>query len=305
MKDNKVVLPMIILLLIIFLPLTIFVSFKKISAKPGDENPNHLPKLNNTLYFYDNNSLLGTYSCQNSECDISRFSVDDKDNIYYEGTGQEIKTFNNNSLVFITDGDETFLYSLTSKMKLLTVKLLKNYGAKINGDYIIVQNNENLYGLFDLNKGNFKISPKYEYMAYVGKNMVDNVINDDKLIVKENNMYFIIDNEENILSEKSALPIYDYNDKIIILKNEDKFNVLNYEGIVLLNDINILSITLKKGYVIFKTSGNSIYVYNEDLSNVEHAFVPVTSDDNYSYEVNDSTIIIKNNDEIVNSINMA
>ena len=63
---------------------------------------------------------------------------------------------------------------------------------------------------------------------------------------------------------------------------------------VLLNDINILSITLKKGYVIFKTSGNSIYVYNEDLSNVEYSFVPVTSDDNYSYEVNDNTIIIKN-----------
>lgn len=75
------------------------------------------------------------------------------------------------------------MYSLGTKIKLLTLNMLKNYNSDIEGNYLIVKNEENLYGLFDLNVGNFKIKPSYDYMALANKTDGE-VIKSDKIIVE-------------------------------------------------------------------------------------------------------------------------
>ena len=152
MKNNKMVLPVIIILLIIFLPLTIIGSYKSLSKGTSLENPSKEHKYNNKLFYYDSEGkLLGTYECTSSDCDDAQTEIDDEINDFYkEGDKNDIGVFNTDN-VFIKDNDKIYLYSLSTKIKLLTLNMLKNYNSDIEGNYLIVKNEENLYGLFDLN----------------------------------------------------------------------------------------------------------------------------------------------------------
>ena len=152
MKNNKMVLPVIIILLIIFLPLTVIGSYKSLSKGTSLENPSKEHKYNNKLFYYDSEGkLLGTYECTSSDCDDAQTEIDDEINDFYkEGDKNDIGVFNTDN-VFIKDNDKIYLYSLGTKIKLLTLNMLKNYNSDIEGNYLIVKNEENLYGLFDLN----------------------------------------------------------------------------------------------------------------------------------------------------------
>ena len=81
MKNNKMVLPVIIILLIIFLPLTVIGSYKSLSKGTSLENPSKEHKYNNKLFYYDSEGkLLGTYECTSSDCDDAQTEIDDEIN---------------------------------------------------------------------------------------------------------------------------------------------------------------------------------------------------------------------------------
>lgn len=89
MKNNKMVLPVIIILLIIFLPLTVIGSYKSLSKGTSLENPSKEHKYNNKLFYYDSEGkLLGTYECTSSDCDDAQTEIDDEINDFYK---KEIK----------------------------------------------------------------------------------------------------------------------------------------------------------------------------------------------------------------------
>ena len=228
MKNNKMVLPVIIILLIIFLPLTVIGSYKSLSKGTSLENPSKEHKYNNKLFYYDSEGkLLGTYECTSSDCDDAQTEIDDEINDFYkEGDKNDIGVFNTDN-VFIKDNDKIYLYSLGTKIKLLTLNMLKNYNSDIEGNYLIVKNEENLYGLFDLNVGNFKIKPSYDYMALANKTDGE-VIKSDKIIVEKLKGYYLIDKDDNSLTSTFGVPIYDYNDNLIISKNNDIYSFYTY-----------------------------------------------------------------------------
>lgn len=294
MKNNKMVLPVIIILLIIFLPLTVIGSYKNLSNGTSLENPGKEHKYNNKLFYYDKTGkLLGTYECTSSECDDAQTEIDDETNDFYkEGDKNDIGVFNTDN-VFIKDGDKIYLYSLGTKIKLLTVNLLKDYNIDIEGNYLIVKNEENLYGLFDLNAGNFKIKPSYDYMALANKIKDDKLVS-DKIIVKKLNGYFLIDAEDNSLTDTFGVPIYDYNDKYIISKNNDIYTFYKYTGENVLSDLTVKNYENYEDLMIITTVNNELYIYDVPSEVVLKSYVPVGTD-NLSYEISDNKIIIKNN----------
>lgn len=294
MKNNKMVLPVIIILLIIFLPLTVIGSYKNLSKGTSLENPGKEHKYNNKLFYYDKTGkLLGTYECTSSECDDAQTEIDDETNDFYkEGDKNDIGVFNTDN-VFIKDGDKIYLYSLGTKIKLLTVNLLKDYNIDIEGNYLIVKNEENLYGLFDLNAGNFKIKPSYDYMALANKIKDDKLVS-DKIIVKKLNGYFLIDAEDNSLTDTFGVPIYDYNDKYIISKNNDIYTFYKYTGENVLSDLTVKNYENYEDLMIITTVNNELYIYDVPSEVVLKSYVPVGTD-NLSYEISDNKIIIKNN----------
>ncbi len=294
MKNNKMVLPVIIILLIIFLPLTVIGSYKNLSKGTSLENPGKEHKYNNKLFYYDKTGkLLGTYECTSSECDDAKTEIDDETNDFYkEGDKNDIGVFNTDN-VFIKDGDKIYLYSLGTKIKLLTVNLLKDYNIDIEGNYLIVKNEENLYGLFDLNAGNFKIKPSYDYMALANKIKDDKLVS-DKIIVKKLNGYFLIDAEDNSLTDTFGVPIYDYNDKYIISKNNDIYTFYKYTGENVLSDLTVKNYENYEDLMIITTVNNELYIYDVQNEVVLKSYVPVGTD-NLSYEISDNKIIIKNN----------
>ena len=294
MKNNKMVLPVIIILLIIFLPLTVIGSYKNLSKGTSLENPGKEHKYNNKLFYYDKTGkLLGTYECTSSECDDAKTEIDDETNDFYkEGDKNDIGVFNTDN-VFIKDGDKIYLYSLGTKIKLLTVNLLKDYNIDIEGNYLIVKNEENLYGLFDLNAGNFKIKPSYDYMALANKIKDDKLVS-DKIIVKKLNGYFLIDAEDNSLTDTFGVPIYDYNDKYIISKNNDIYTFYKYTGENVLSDLTVKNYENYEDLMIITTVNNELYIYDVPSEVVLKSYVPVGTD-NLSYEISDNKIIIKNN----------
>lgn len=294
MKNNRLVLPVIIILLIIFLPLTVIGAYKNLSKGTSLENPGKEHKYNNKLFYYDKTGkLLGTYECTSSECDDAQTEIDDETNDFYkDGDKNDIGVFNTDN-VFIKDGDKIYLYSLGTKIKLLTVNLLKNYNIDIEGNYLIVKNEENLYGLFDLNAGNFKIKPSYDYMALANK-IKDDKLASDKIIVKKLNGYFLIDSEDNSLTDTFGVPIYDYNDKYIISKNNDIYTFYKYTGENVLSDLTVKDYENYEDLMIITTVNNELYIYDVPSEVVLKSYVPVGTD-NLSYEISDNKIIIKNN----------
>lgn len=295
MKNNKVVLPVIIILLIIFLPLTVIGAYRNLSKGTSLENPGKEHKFNNKLFYYDETGkLLGTYECMSSECDDAQTEIDDETNDYFkEGTKKNIGVFNTDN-IFIKDNEKIYLYSLGTKIKLLTVSMLKNYNVDIEGNYLIVKNEENLYGLFDLNAGNFKIKPSYDYMALANK-IKDDKLASDKIIVKKLNGYFLIDTDDNSLTDTFGVPIYDYNDNLIISKNNNVYSFYTYNGDNVLSDLSISNYEHFNDYIIILTnSTKDIIIYNSKSNTVEKRYTPIESD-NLSYEINDNSIIIKNN----------
>ena len=172
--------------------------------------------------------------------------------------------------------------------------MLKNYNSDIEGNYLIVKNEENLYGLFDLNAGNFKIKPSYDYMALANKTDGE-VIKSDKIIVEKLKGYYLIDKEDNSLTSTFGVPIYDYNDNLIISKNNDIYSFYTYNGDNILSDLSINNYEYFNDYIIILTSSsNEIIIYNSKSSTIEKRYTPIETD-SLSYEINDNQIIIKNN----------
>ncbi len=303
MKNNRAVLPLIIFLLIIFLPLTGYAIYYNYNVAKEDGNPEHMHKLNNKLYYYDSSDkLIGTYTCQSNICDDAITMIDDKDNLYYnKGNSNTLGIYNN--YVFINDNNVIKLYNLTNNASILNLSLIKNYGVSIEGNYLIIKDTDNLYGLLDLNNISIKIGKTYEYLA-LKDNYMDGALKSDSFIAKKDGVYFIININEEKLTSNFVNPIYDYNDKIVICKNGGNYNIYYYDGSTILDYQTIVKINTLNNLVIYQNSNGNIYIYNNDFSEIINSYTVLSADDKLTYEINDDKIEIKNNGVLIDTKNL-
>lgn len=303
MKNNRVIFPLIIFLLIIFLPLTGYAVYYRYNLAKEGGNPEHKHKLNNKLYYYDSSDkLIGTYSCQSNVCDDALTTIDDKDNLYYnKGDKNTLDIYNN--YVFINDNNVIKLYNLTNNASILDLSLVKNYGTTIAGNYLIVKDTDNLYGLLDLNNISIKIGKTYEYLA-LKDNYVDGTLKSDTFIAKKDGSYFLININEEKLTGNFANPIYDYNDKIVICKNNSNFSIYYYNGSSILDYQTIVKLDVLNNLVVFQNNIGNIYIYSSDFSEMINSYTVQSSDDKLTYDINDNKIEVKNNGVLIDTKNL-
>ena len=295
MKNNKFVLPIIIIFLLFFLPLSIYGIYSNKNSILSIDNPNHEHKYNNKLYYYDDNdNLIGYYECLSEDCDDAKTIIEDENNIYYDkGTNENIGLLSNNN-VFISDNNIIKLYNLNSKVSILELKLIKNYNTTIYGNLLIVKNTEDKYGVMDLNLVNYKIMPEYDYLA-INNSFDGEKIIASKLIAKKDDIYYLIDINNKKITADFNNNIYDYNDNIVVCNNDNKYMIYKYDGTKLLDYQEIIKINILKNEIIFQNRLGNIYIYDNELNNIIKSYVPITSDINYTYDVIDNSIEIKNN----------
>lgn len=228
---NKKVLYTIIILLIIFIPLTILGFIFKNQAHTIEDdnvNPKHYPYYNHYLWFYDNDKLISKYSCQNDRCTY-------------------LFPIINNKYVFILDGN-IHLYDINNGKVYHTYT---NVIDNLNNTYIVEDNN--LKGIIKVNDDIEELIPiTYSVMEKDNFNL-------DLYKVKDNNLWYIIDEDNKVLSNKLEQEIVNFNEQYLILNEQ----IIDYQNNSYF-DINKENVLVTKD-IIGIIENNNLYIY-EDLN---------------------------------------
>lgn len=299
-QKNRFVLPIIIILLVIFLPCAVFGVLNEINIRMEGGNPNHLHKLDNKLFYYDkNDKLIGTYKCKSSDCDDAITNISDEYLSYYEGTDTSLEVFAN-SYVFIKDNNLINLVSLKHEesMTLVSFSEIKNYGTSIEGGSLIVKDVNNKYGLFNMNNIMYEIPAEYDFMGISKKEFNGTVLSKDKIVVKKDNDWYLINGLNKAISVSSLDPIYDYNDSYIYYINSDgNYLIYDYNGYQSLSWITIKKVEDYNDLHVVKNALGKVFIYNENYSDVIQEYSEYNQ--TFDFRVNDNCVDILNNGKVV------
>ena len=298
MKTNKKYsLAVIILLLITFIPLTLFGYIYRKNNKV-EENPNHDLYFNNKLWFYDRDgNLINNYNCQNSSCSLAKSNMNkDKEyniNYYKEGTEENISIINN-KYAFIQDGDLINLYDIKANKVIQNYFSVNNYNTTLSDNIFILQDKNKMFGVLYLDDiVNLVIPFEYDYIGL--KNDIDenNNLIVNNFIAQKNNKWFLISNINEKLTSDFETIITDYSDKYII-SNTDTISIYDYYSnkFVINNRIDKYIfegvftgiICDKKLYIYLNLNDN--FVKQVDISNGENVSLKYLDNILYIYENN-------------------
>lgn len=298
MKDNKLVLPIIILLLLVFLPSASYGLYKHFTNASVPTNPS---VKDGKLEIYDNDKLIGEYKCENTYCNLAQTRVDDSFNNYYKNGSQTLLGVINNNYVFIQDGTIIKLYKIDTNETIYEYKLIKNYGTTIEGNYLIVCDLDGNYGLLNLNDLSYKIKPQYRFLG-LGNKFNNNSLSSEKFLAIKDGMWLLIDINNQELTVYFDNAIYDYNENVICTFS-DEYMLYNYEAIRILDNYRITSIDISDKFNILKINDSNIFIYSPNFSE-RYATYFAHDGDNLTYEINSNEVKIFNNNELLDTYKM-
>ena len=318
-------------ILLIVIVLVIVLTHKKPQDEPTPEEPSIV--IDNGNYRYEDGTLkflnesntqIGSYECNNKEedkCYVAYLDNNEDDlnvskNMYESNELINIRSsIYHNRYVFIVD-------SMDDKPAIKLYDMLENnvigeyFGVKAydtdKSDYVVLKDKSNKYGLYEISSNEVKtiIEPSYQYMGIIKKDT------NDKIIVKKSSGYYLIDYNNKTLTKLINRPIYDYNEDYIVVKDNNSYSVVNYDGTEVLSKYDYVSL-INKEYVAVVVDHNlyirdySNHKFNEtgyQLSNEYYSGISIYSEDgllkstNYAYKVSinndNATIYVKNEDKV-------
>ncbi len=304
MENKKAVIVTIVVLLLIFTPLTVISAFIKVGKNPLDENPGHDFKYKDALWFYDsNNKFLSSYSCDTKLCDLSAPIIDDDTygiNYYKDGALKQIEVIDE-KYAFLTDGAVIHLYGVDSGGVIQTYKSVKNYNSHLENDAYIIQNNNDLWGVLGIGNTLKIILPfDYDFIGISNKINEEGIIRSDKFIVLKDNKWFLVDNANSALTKKMDAPIIDYTNEYIFVKESERIKIYNYEGLEYLQNYIINDFVILDNYIAIITN-NELMIYN-NLNNLPIKNIVISSGSKVTLEKNNNVINIKVNDIVIDTI---
>jgi len=306
-KNRKITLLIIIILLILFVPITIFstiMHFK--NAKPLTGNKNQEFKYDGKLYFYDKGYLLGTYTCKNNDgyCDYSVTKVKSDYSLDEKKLEKSTKLYLiNKRYAFLMDAKmselasaEIILYDILSNQILAKYREVKNYGG-IENNYYIVKNTSDKWGVISVNdKVNVEIPFEYDYIGLANHENVDTKeIESEIFAVLSNNSWQLIDVNEAVFTSMIDNEIVTYNNEYVVVSDGIFMSLMDFDGLTYLNMYNYINFYDK--YLTIIDSMNNFYLY--DLNNnmkVTDSYM-VESIDDVKLESVEKEIILKINNE--------
>lgn len=308
MKNRKITLWVIIVLLIIFIPITIFSSIMHFkNADPLVENKNHDFKYNGKLYFYNKNELLGTYTCKNTDgyCDYAVTTV--KSNYSLDEKKLEKSTklsLIDNQYAFLMDAKTTdlatsqiFLYDVLSNKMLAKYMEVKNYGVGIEDNYYIVKNTNNKWGVISIGeKLNVEIPFEYDYIGLANReNNETGEIEADIFAVLKEDKWQLIDVNEAAFTDLLSNEIVSYNSKYVVVKDVDFVSLMDFNNMRYLNMYQYINFYDK--YLTIIDSLNQFYLYDLNSNMKVSESYSVSSIEDVDLENSQNEIIIKINGE--------
>lgn len=274
-KENKSILVIIIVLLIIFLPLSllgIYLNFVNVLTDKTDTDLSNNSNISSnekykdgTLYFYDSdNNLLGTYTCIDTKCSYGKSKIDDSQYaINYLNTKSQDFNIVNNQFIFINESNKYKLYDITNKKVIAEYDQVKNYNNMMQEDLYIVMNN-NKWGVIKIGETiETIIDFQYDFIGLIDNiDSSSNLLNSDNYVVKKDGIWYIIDKENDLISNPLSNEISSYNDVLIGVKSDNTYYLYDYYGQRKLdiNGFNYISFTNK--YINIVDKNNNLYVYD-------------------------------------------
>lgn len=266
MNDKKTLIA-IIVLLVIFLPISVYGTYMHISAKDViiDDNPNKDYILNNKVYFYTGDTLSSTYECK-SNCAVVETTIDDANfsTHYYSLGKEEAPTMLDNGYALFND-EGINLYSLDTKKVLLSFSEIKNYNVKHTQPVLIVKNNGK-YGVLSLNNMVSLIGYSYDYIAIPNK-VNDGVLDTSKFIAKSGSYWYVLESDGSYNHEPFINEIVDFNNEYIVTKSFNNYQVFDYKKNEYFVDSNFKNIYCIGDYILTINNDNVLLVYKDITSN--------------------------------------
>ena len=278
-KKKKIIIILIPLLFIIavVIILILFLNKDESAEKPKEEPSVVIEKDN---YRYENGYLvlldqndqeIGKYECKNKDEDKCRIAYqsneDDFDGekyIYDDGTELSLITpIINNSYAFIFDNKDAskgmvHFYDLTKNEIIENYNSVKYYKAN-DKEYLIIENDESKYGLFEVTDTELKqlIDFKYDYLGIKKEEFQEF----NYLVASKDGKYLLIDSAGKEVSKKISSPIKSFNKKYIVVENGGLYNIVDYRNNKLYeNEYNY--IILQENYVVAVINTNEVITSN-------------------------------------------
>lgn len=273
-KKNKtcIILSLIIVLLLI-IGLVLYLVFRH----PEEEKPNkddetvviekdNYKYVDGKLVFLDiNEREIGEYECTNKDinaCQVVKmdYSLDEFDRVVsINEEGKEIEKTSQiyyDNYVFVKDGDNSFLYSMKSKEKLMDVKNVKTYGSTKN--LVVIEDKNSRYGLIEITDTGVKTLIK---CTYDNLGIVNNELN--YLVAQDKDSVYVIDSNGKKLSKNIKAEIKNVNTKYIVGVNGNTYNLYDYDEDELLSDYNFIT---TYGDLIVLVKSNRLYLMDSELN---------------------------------------
>ena len=329
-KQKIIFISVAVLVLILIITLIVVLVTRK--PKTSDTNtPDVVLEADNYIYqngvltlLDKNGNSIGTYECENKDenkCYVS-YTLNDEDDFdtpINKNSNEEIikgrSSIYFDRYVFIFDNENETdkkikLYDMRDNKVLDNYYGIKSYNVE-NANVVILKNETDNYGLFELSSDgiNSLIDYKYQYMGLIDKDK------DDLIVVKDSKGYSLIDYNDKNKTKVYINKIYDYNDKYVILKdNDNKYSVYDYQNKEVIKDYDYIRFIASDYLAVVKNK--SLFIrdyegkkYNEEgyeLTNDNYRKI-YTFDDNkklintdysFDFELHDKTltITIKNAD---------
>ena len=314
-KNKKSVLILIIVLMIIVIPCSIWGTINHFTASnKSDNNVNKEFHYNNKLYFYNVNNLLGTYTCTNSVCDYAYGTIDDSSYAlrYHQVTTDEQIKLVNNRYAFIVDTTSSnapykdanvILYDVVGGRNTGTFSAVKNYAIGLENNQYIIKNMEGLWGVVALNDTPSLIIP-YSY-NYIGIHDVpannSTSLETDTYVVKDTTGWKLISNQNVDLTSYFNYPIYDYNSKYVAVKNNDYYFLYDYSNNLVVS-FGYKNIKFMGEYIGVLNSNNQFYVINPTTTADLSKKYTVNSLDDVSYTISSNGLTLSINNIVVETI---
>lgn len=295
MKDKKTLIT-IIVLLVIFLPLGLVGTIKHFSIPSKIDNEKNNPNkdfiYNNKVYFYNGDKLMGTYDC--SDCFIADTIIDDENyhTNYYKGGSKALPGVINNFFSIFKKQDSYVLYNVAGKNIIDEYREIKNYNTEATSNFLINRKN-NGWGIAFLEIGKISIPSEYDYIA-LPSHLINKKLDSSKFIVKQNSLWFILNDDGTIFKNAIRSEITDFNNNYYITY-DNSYHIYDYSGIEKLENLTKTNV-YGVGDYIFIVNDNGLFIYkNCDEAILKFVSLPDYNELYFSVEENGIDVIIDGN----------
>ncbi len=240
---NKPTLIVIILLLCLFIPVTLYGTYLKFIKQDSDIVKEQIVYAES--YYDELDNLIDTKK---------------------DGTRTFIEPFNilNKEYIFTNKNNLVYLESKIDGIKLNDYQAIKFYNTYLENNILFVKKN-NKWGIIDLNNMVQLVPNEYDYLGLINKEKDGVLLSNIIIGLKDGfyNLYSLSDTFSKLSPDfKDTIYTYNENQKIIVTKKQDLYYLYDFNGNNLLNYYEIKDISITNNFVAIKDTNNILYIFD-------------------------------------------